>query len=219
VRKLLPDGLLTDPLTAGIARAFHAKGKVVSTPSGAKTVVCAQGEVDATHYIDTKSKTAFLFNHLTLASENDGAPAIFDQSLESKREAIQSTFDSRFTSRFPAEDSAVSVFSKDGTITIVIVAEKKNLRNFWSGKWTSIWNITFTGDVASIVGEVKVSVDIYTQTFSYHNHTLMILRFMGTISKTETSNCRLTKCFRLLRSDMVLMENLLFQLIVIFRYP
>lgn len=156
VRKLLPDGLLTDPLTAGIARAFHAKGKVVSTPSGAKTVVCAQGEVDATHYIDVKSKTAFLFNHLTLASENDGAPAVFDQSLESKREAIQSTLDSRFTARFPAEDSAVSVFSKDGAITIIIVAEKKNLRNFWSGKWTSIWNITFTGEVASIAGEVKI---------------------------------------------------------------
>lgn len=219
VRKLLPDGLLTDPLTAGIARAFHAKGKVVSTPSGAKTVVCAQGEVDATHYIDVKSKTAFLFNHLTLASENDGAPAVFDQSLESKREAIQSTLDSRFTARFPAEDSAVSVFSKDGAITIIIVAEKKNLRNFWSGKWTSIWNITFTGEVASIAGEVKVSVAIYPLTFNYHNQTLIMLRFMGTISKMETCNCRLAKCSRLLRSDMLPMENLLLRLMTIFRCP
>ena len=154
--RLLPEGLLTDPLTAGIARAFHAKGKVVSAPSGGKTVVCAQGEVDATHYVDSKSKTVFHFNHLTLASADDSLPPPFDESVESKRAAIQGALDARFTFRFPSEDSAVSVFSKDGAITVIIVAEKKNLRNFWSGKWTSVWSITFSGGSASISGEVKV---------------------------------------------------------------
>jgi hypothetical protein len=37
VRKLLPDGLIGEPLAAGIARAFNTKtNKVVTTPGGAK---------------------------------------------------------------------------------------------------------------------------------------------------------------------------------------
>ena len=37
VRKLLPEGLIPEPLAAGIARAFNSKtNRVVTTPSGAK---------------------------------------------------------------------------------------------------------------------------------------------------------------------------------------
>lgn len=37
VKKLLPEGLLGDPLAAGIARAYHTKtNKVVTAPNGAK---------------------------------------------------------------------------------------------------------------------------------------------------------------------------------------
>ena len=37
VRRLLPQGLLSDGLAAGIGRAFHVKnGRVVTTPSGNK---------------------------------------------------------------------------------------------------------------------------------------------------------------------------------------
>ena len=37
VRKILPDGVLSDPLAAGIARAYNLKNAViVNTPSGNK---------------------------------------------------------------------------------------------------------------------------------------------------------------------------------------
>ena len=40
VKKILPDGLLTDPLTVGIARAHNVKsGKVVTSPDDSKVLL------------------------------------------------------------------------------------------------------------------------------------------------------------------------------------
>lgn len=141
----MPDGLLTDSFLAGVARAHHAKGKVVDASTGAKVVLCAAGEVDPTHYIDSKSCTIFQYNHLTDVASEDSMVAPIDQSLELKRAAIQSVLDKYMKGVYHAEDSAAGVFAKDGKIFIVLVGEKKNLRNFWSGKITSTWTL----DVAS----------------------------------------------------------------------
>ena len=157
MRKILPDGLLTDPLLAGIARVYHSKGKVVTTPSGAKAVICSAGEIDPTHYIDSKTGSVILYNHLTLASAEDSSNAPVDESLELKRSAIQSVLDSYVKQKYPSEDSAAGVFSKDGNINIIIVGEKKNLRNFWSGRWSSNWTVTVSASSGSITGDVKVT--------------------------------------------------------------
>lgn len=67
VKKILPDGLLTDPLTAGIARAHNVKsGRVVVSPDESKVVLCKAGEIDATHYVDSKSGLTFSMDHLSL---------------------------------------------------------------------------------------------------------------------------------------------------------
>lgn len=67
VKKILPDGLLTDPLTAGIARAYNVKtARVVVSPDESKVVLCKAGEVDPTHYVDSKSGLTFSMDHLTL---------------------------------------------------------------------------------------------------------------------------------------------------------
>lgn len=85
VRKLLPEGLLEDPLAAGMARAYNTRTfKTVTSPSGNKVtiysqlcmyyllyysfkvVLCTAGEVDPTHYFNSKSKKVFAIDHLTL---------------------------------------------------------------------------------------------------------------------------------------------------------
>ena len=150
----MPDGLLTDSFLAGVARAHHAKGKVVDAPSGSKTILCAAGEVDPTHYIDSKSGTIFQFNHLTNVASEDSAVASVDQSLELKRAAIQSALDKYMKEVYHAEDAAAGVFAKDGKISMVLVGEKKNLRNFWSGKITSTWALDDAS--SSLSGDIKI---------------------------------------------------------------
>ena len=154
MKKLVPDGLLTDSFLAGIARAHHSKGKIIDAPSGAKSVLCEAGEVDPTHYVDSKSGTVFQFHHLTNEASEDSTVAPIDQSLELKRAAIQSTLDKYMKNVYHAEDSAAGVFAKDGKISIVLVGEKKNLRNFWSGKITSTWTLDATSSKLS--GEIKI---------------------------------------------------------------
>jgi capping protein (actin filament) muscle Z-line, alpha len=67
VRKLLPDGLLGEPLAAGIARAFNNKtSKIVTAPSGNKVIVNTAGEIDPTHYFDSKSGHTFGLDHFSL---------------------------------------------------------------------------------------------------------------------------------------------------------
>lgn len=66
--------------------------------------------------------------------------------------------------RFPSPQSAGSVHIKNGNIHVNISAEKPNLRNFWSGKWSSSWVVTMPPDnvfssAASIAGEIKVSLN------------------------------------------------------------
>mmetsp|Transcript_9104 Transcript_9104/g.13703 ORF Transcript_9104/g.13703 Transcript_9104/m.13703 type:complete len:287 (-) Transcript_9104:116-976(-) len=157
VRKLLPDGLLGEPLAAGIARAYNTKtNKVVSAPSGNKVVLASAGEIDPTHYVDSKTGAPFAVDHLSLTTLEDSSPSNQDSSREGERAALQSALDDYVASRFVTETAAAGVFCRDGNIIAVVSGERPNLRNFWSGKWTSSWNITFSPGQATISGDIKV---------------------------------------------------------------
>ena len=154
VRKIVPgDALLSESFLAGVSRAHHAKGVVVDAPSGSKAIVCAAGEVDPTHYVDSKTSSVFQYNHLTNVASEDSTQCPVDEALELKRAAIQSSLDTYVSNFYASADSAAGVFTKDGNIVIVMVGEKKNLRNFWSGKWTSSWTIDAS---LNMTGELKV---------------------------------------------------------------
>lgn len=158
VKKILPDGLLTDPLAAGIARAHNVKsGRVVISPDDSKIVLCKLGEVDPTHYVDSKSGQTISVDHLSLSAvASPDVEYTPDETLEPHRAAIQKALNGYVSQRYATETAAAGVFSKDGKIVVVIVGEKPNLRNFWSGKWTSTWTISIEGGSASVVGEIKV---------------------------------------------------------------
>jgi capping protein alpha len=80
--------------------------------------------------------------------------------LEPHRSAIQKAINGYVSQRYATESAAGGAFSKDGNIVVVIVGEKPNLRNFWSGKWTSTWTVTVNGSSASVVGDIKVSTHV-----------------------------------------------------------
>jgi len=158
VQLLLPEGLMTDQLTRGIARAYNTKVcKVVTAPSGTKNVLCAAAELDATHYVDAATGDPFAVDHLTLATTAaaDGCarPHAAGSSSEQRRLQLQAGVTAYLSEAYPAEDSAGSVVAtKDGASwTVTLAGEKTNLRNFWSGRFTSAWTVTLEGaDLASL---------------------------------------------------------------------
>ena len=156
LKKLLPEGLLTDELTMGIAHSYNTKTcKVVTAPSGSKTLICAAGEIDTTHYMDPVTGAPFGVDHLTLVTANVGddypCPPKPATNLEQRRVQLQDALKGYLIEAYPSEESAGTVFIKDGKLVITLTGEKTNLRNFWSGRITSSWTIATDGlDLASL---------------------------------------------------------------------
>jgi capping protein alpha len=114
------------------------------------------GEIDTIHYFDPTDGTTFSLNHLNLTTADESVESNQDSSLESFRAAIQSAVSTYIKTSYSAENSAGSVYAKDGLISVVITGEKANLRNFWSGKWTSTWTISTDESGAHVSGDIKV---------------------------------------------------------------
>lgn len=154
VRKLLPAGILSDALATGIARVYNTKtGRVVTAPSGKKVVIAGPGEVDATHYVDPSNNSVFGIDHLSLQTNEDHLPMSVNEALEPRRRAVYNAVVGYVAANYKPEDSGVSVFStEDNKLVVVISSEKPNLRNFWSGRWTSAWTIANN----KIAGNVKI---------------------------------------------------------------
>ena len=75
----------------------------------------------------------------TVAADKPLPPTAFDSSVEGKRTAILSAVTEYAARHFDGGRCGVGAFSKGGKVTVVVSAEKINLKNFWSGSWTSTW--------------------------------------------------------------------------------
>ena len=80
-----------------------------------------------------------------------------DGVLAFKRQLLQKGLKSHLKDMYPSEESAASVYSKDGSISVNISAEKVNLRNFWSGRMSSVWTAEVQPTFVRIAGDIKVS--------------------------------------------------------------
>mmetsp|Transcript_21649 Transcript_21649/g.36258 ORF Transcript_21649/g.36258 Transcript_21649/m.36258 type:complete len:307 (+) Transcript_21649:108-1028(+) len=168
VRKIVPPELISNELAGGIARVSNIKNsRVVVAPSGKKTVLSQESEVDATHYIDAQSGTVFSVDHLTLSTSEDAATlTVEDEGLELYRSAVQDSVNKYVSAHYSSDMSAGGVFiSKGGggKLSVTITGEKTNLKNFWSGRWTSSWTVEVDSASSSgtISGEIKVHVHYF----------------------------------------------------------
>lgn len=140
----------------------------MTAPSGQKTVINPINEVDATHSRDNNN-TAFAVDHTTLATaEDDSGIENGEGSLELSRASLQTAISNYVANKFTCELAAGTVAAKDNKLHIYICTEKPNLRNFWSGKWTSTWVVTVDGDSASVSGEIKVSSVVHAKNRDTH---------------------------------------------------
>ncbi len=113
-------------------------------------------EIDTSHYVGNDGGV-FSVNHITLATAEDSSVSHDHGTLELYRSSLQSALSSYVASKFISEQSAGTVAVKDGRLHAYICTEKPNLRNYWSGKWTSSWVITVNnGGQSTISGDIKI---------------------------------------------------------------
>ncbi|THH07390.1 hypothetical protein EW146_g9333 [Bondarzewia mesenterica] len=116
---------------------------------------------DEERFLDPRSKTTFLFDHISLETSDSQE---FEPDLESEpfRAALESSTLSYIAAHF--HEGVGAVFAKAGSstqFTIQIVANKYNPTNYWSGRWRSEYLVDFAENTIS--GRLLVNVHYYEQ--------------------------------------------------------
>ncbi|KZP31478.1 F-actin capping protein, alpha subunit [Athelia psychrophila] len=111
-------------------------------------------------FFDPRSKTSFVFDHLTLEAA-DAQPVEIDADAEPFRAALEAATLSYLQAHF--HDGVASVFAVTGSskFFVQIVANKYNPSNYWSGRWRSEYVVNL--DENRVDGKVLVNVHYYEQ--------------------------------------------------------
>ncbi|KAI0287971.1 F-actin capping protein alpha subunit [Russula brevipes] len=117
------------------------------------------GEQD--RFLDPRSKTSFVFDHLSLDASD---PQAYEpnEASEPFRFALEASTLQYLSSHF--NDGTASVFTTsdyETSFIIQIVANKYNPANFWSGRWRSEYIVDL--DARTITGQILVNVHYYEQ--------------------------------------------------------
>jgi capping protein (actin filament) muscle Z-line, alpha len=170
VRKLVPEGLLTDDLTRAIFRTYNTEQYKIVDSGERRMLVSLAGEVDATHYIDTAAGEVVGFDHVkqeVIAGDRRPVGGEMDSSLEDKRAAlqrhVQGYLDRQYERSPDGKCTGVcAVYAKEGKLQVLISAERLNLRNYWSGSWRNTFEVV-PGDAASatLTGKLKLYVHYF----------------------------------------------------------
>jgi len=144
-------------LQRGVANAFQEYNTEQFTPvdvpnTNHKVVICKAGQVDSSHYIDPRSNQTFIFDHMRqVASE----PQPSGMPNDSTRAALEEAFLNYLADHYAT--GVVSVFKSDNTYTVALVGNKYNPRNYWNGRWRSMY--TISGN--SVKGLLRTQVHYY----------------------------------------------------------
>ncbi|KAF0695998.1 Aste57867_13211 [Aphanomyces stellatus] len=168
VTKLLPPGLLSDAVLRGAQHSYNVDNFLtVDLPNGEshRLVVCKEAEIDNGHYVDTKGRKVWGFDHIkqeTIPGDVQEAPsAAFSTALEAARESVQAAVDSYLATQF-ANQGGAAVFATDSALTVVVSAERVSLRNYWTGRWKSKWTVTnVSGNSATVAGRIDLHVHYF----------------------------------------------------------
>lgn len=115
-------------------------------------------DTEEERYLDPRSKTSFVFNHLTLEATDPQSEE--PSEVEPQRAALESAALSYLSSHY--HDGVATVLTMSTTrFAIQIVSNKYNPSNYWAGRWRSHYEIDF--ESRTIQGRVLVNVHYYEQ--------------------------------------------------------
>ncbi|KAL0482316.1 hypothetical protein AKO1_012937 [Acrasis kona] len=129
-----------------------------------KIILSKYSEIEPTKYLDSRSNQVLTVDH-TKGVVTEAEPRDEELSADVKKrvENLQKGVDayvadhylSGLATVFPSQDN-------DKEYIICITASKFNETNFWSGRWRSVYRVTFQdGDKVKISGSMKVNVHYY----------------------------------------------------------
>ncbi|KAL1715415.1 F-actin-capping protein subunit alpha [Schizophyllum commune] len=127
--------------------------------SRAAIVSTEEGTVE--RFLDPRSKTSFLFDHIGLDA-SDPLPHEPNAESEEFRSALETTTQTYLAAHFVEGVAAVFALpDAPNKFTIQVVSNKYNPNNFWSGRWRSEYTVDL--DDNTINGKIWLNVHYYEQ--------------------------------------------------------
>ncbi|CAE6502477.1 unnamed protein product [Rhizoctonia solani] len=155
------DDALQDGIQPSLEKYNQDQFVCVTVPGHEHQVIVSNAGLipESGRFLDPRTKTSFVFDHLTLTA-SEPEPVEVDAESEPFRSALEES-----TLKYLAEyfqEGVGSVFALNpNTFVVQIVANKYNPQNFWSGRWRSEYSIDL--EKGEISGKVLVNVHYYEQ--------------------------------------------------------
>jgi len=168
VRTLLKNDELLNSVAPSAFKAYNTEQMiVVDTPKG-KALVTKYNEVNGSDYLDPANGQVVSYDHIKQAvSGTRGISGELDSDVESYRQAFEKAAHAYCTESYPSGVSGVYGAKEGGNhvITICISAGLFNPKNYWGGRWRSVWTAKFkpgSGN-AQLDGNFKIQIHYYEE--------------------------------------------------------
>ncbi|KAF4554460.1 F-actin-capping protein subunit alpha-like protein [Elsinoe fawcettii] len=124
--------------------------------STVQVLISKHNSLGSDRYYDLSSSTSFQFSHSTQTASQPESYTPSSSSLEQAKTLLKS-LSTHVAEHYPS--AVTGVFpSSDGSIAILIVANKYSLNNFWSGRWRGTYILDPSGNVR---GNIKVDIHYF----------------------------------------------------------
>lgn len=163
VRGLLSDeGVLNETAPATFREYNTDQMLPVDSPGQKhKALITKYGEVNEGEYLDPRGNQVVQFDHIR--QEVTGSRPIsgeLDATMEPYRQAIDGAC-AQYTLDHYKEGASAVYSSPEGT-TMCISASKFNPKNFWNGRWRSVWSAKFSPNgPVTLEGDIRINVHYY----------------------------------------------------------
>lgn len=136
---------------------------VKSPGEGHKLILSTYGQIDEDHFYDPVGNQIVTVDHTVGSVTSIKGAEQEKPDVKKKRESLQEGCDKYVADRYL--DGICTVFpNRDNPreFFITISCSKFNEENFWSGRWRSVYRVTFQSDTKiKISGSMKVNVHYY----------------------------------------------------------
>jgi len=158
------DNLLKDGCTGAFSKYNKDQFTPVSLTDNAeeRALVTEFADLGNGRFVDPRSKQSFKFDHLRKEA-SDPQPAELDNAAEPWRHALEDALTTYVKEHYKAGVCTVYGSSSSGNVTLTACIESHQFqpKNFWNGRWRSMWTATFSSGSAELSGLLKVQVHYY----------------------------------------------------------
>ncbi|KAK2177632.1 hypothetical protein NP493_588g00003 [Ridgeia piscesae] len=128
-------------------------------------LITEHGDVGGGRFLDPRTKRTFRYDHLRKEASNFQATEI-DTTGEPWRSALESSMTEYVHNHYKHGTVTVYANTDEGNITLTTCIESHQFspKNFWNGRWRSLWTVTFPesgGGSAELTAILKVQVHYY----------------------------------------------------------